>query len=124
MNLSKLTLIATKAALAAGKVIQQYMHEDVAVEIKEGMASHAFPRWRVTAVDKECESLILSYLLPTCEEFDLALLSEESEDDGSRFEKDFFWCIDPMDGTLSFINKRPGFSVSIALVAAKTGPLR
>ena len=115
MNLSQLTLIATKAALAAGKVIQQYMHEDVAVEIKEGMASHAAQV--VTAVDKECESLILSYLLPTCEEFDLALLSEETEDDGSRFEKDFFWCIDPMDGTLSFINKRPGFSVSIALVA-------
>ena len=120
MNLSQLTLIATKAALAAGKVIQQYMHEDVAVEIKEGMASHAAQV--VTAVDKECERLILSYLLPTCEEFDLALLSEETEDDGSRFEKDFFWCIDPMDGTLSFINKRPGFSVSIALVAQDGTP--
>jgi len=46
-----------------------------------------------------------------------ALLSEETADDGSRFEEAFFWCIDPMDGTLAFINKQPGFSVSIALVA-------
>ncbi|MEO0471852.1 MAG: inositol monophosphatase family protein, partial [Bacteroidota bacterium] len=71
----------------------------------------------VTAVDRACEATILSHLLPTCETFDLAMLSEETEDDGSRFVKDFFWCIDPMDGTLAFIKNYPGFSVSIALVA-------
>ncbi|MFK7932264.1 MAG: 3'(2'),5'-bisphosphate nucleotidase CysQ, partial [Saprospiraceae bacterium] len=58
----------------------------------------------------------------TCEKFGLALLSEETEDDGSRFEKDFFWCIDPIDGTLPFIEKRPGFSVAIALVAKDGAP--
>ena len=50
------------------------------------------------------------------------LLSEETNDDGSRFKEDFFWCIDPMDGTLPFINKQPGFSVSIALVAKDGTP--
>ena len=91
------------------------MNEDIAVEKKQGGTSYASQV--VTEVDRACETAILSHLLPTCQEFDLALLSEETEDDGSRFEEDFFWCIDPMDGTLPFINKQPGFSVSIALVA-------
>jgi len=120
MNLSQLNNIAIKAALSAGKVIQKYMNDDVKVEKKKGGASYASQV--VTAVDIECEKIILSHLLPTCDEFDVALLSEETEDDGGRFEEDFFWCIDPMDGTLAFINKQPGFSVSIALVAKDGTP--
>jgi len=120
MDLVQLNNIAIKAALAAGKVIQQYMNEPVLVEQKKGGTSYASQI--VTVVDKACETAILDHLLPTCEEFDLALLSEETEDDGSRFEKDFFWCIDPMDGTLAFINKQPGFAVSIALIAKDGTP--
>ena len=120
MNLSLLNTIAIKAALSAGKVIKKYMNDDIKVEKKKGGASYASQV--VTAVDLECEKVILSHLLPTCNEFDLALLSEETEDDGSRFDKDFFWCIDPMDGTLAFINKHPGFSVSIALIAKDGTP--
>ena len=51
------------------------------------------------------------------ERYDLALLTEELEDDGSRHVKDYFWCIDPIDGTLPFTQKKPGYGVSIALVA-------
>ena len=120
MNLSQLNEIAIKASLSAGKVIQKYMNDDVKVEEKKGGSSYASQV--VTAVDIECEKVILSHLLPTCNELDLALLSEETEDDGSRFEEDFFWCIDPMDGTLAFINKKPGFSVSIALIAKDGTP--
>ncbi|WP_020535741.1 3'(2'),5'-bisphosphate nucleotidase CysQ family protein [Lewinella cohaerens] len=120
MNFLQLSNIAIKAALAAGKIIHKRINEDVSVEKKKGGTSYASQI--VTAVDKACESAIFAHLLPTCDEFDLALLSEETEDDGSRFEKDFFWCIDPMDGTLAFINKRPGFSVSIALVAKDGTP--
>ena len=120
MNLDQLSKIAIEAALSAGKIIQNYMNEDVSVEKKEGGTSYASQV--VTAVDRECETAILSHLLPCCTEFGIALLSEESEDDNSRFEKDFFWCIDPMDGTLAFINKEAGFSVSIALVAKDGKP--
>lgn len=120
MNLSQLKNIAIEAALSAGKVIQKYMNDEVKVEKKKGGTSYASQV--VTAVDLECEKVILSHLLPTCNEFDIALLSEETEDDGNRFEKDFFWCIDPMDGTLAFINKQSGFSVSIALVAKDGTP--
>ncbi len=121
MNLEELNNIAIKAALAAGEVIQKYMNDDLKVEKKKGGESYASQV--VTSVDLECEKVILSYLIPTCHEHDLALLSEETEDDGSRLEKDFFWCIDPMDGTLAFINKYPGFSVSIALIAKDGIPL-
>jgi fructose-1,6-bisphosphatase/inositol monophosphatase family enzyme len=120
MDLSQLSNIAIKAALAAGKIIQKHMNEDVSVEKKKGGTSYASQV--VTVVDKTCESAILSHLLPTCDAFALALLSEETEDDGRRFKKDFFWCIDPMDGTLAFINKQSGFSVSIALIAKDGTP--
>jgi fructose-1,6-bisphosphatase/inositol monophosphatase family enzyme len=120
MDLTQLCEIAIKAAHAAGKVIQKYMNDEVQVEKKDGGTSYASQV--VTVVDKECEKVILSHLLPVCDEFDLGLLSEETEDNDSRFEKDFFWCIDPMDGTLPFINKQAGFSVSIALVAKDGTP--
>ena len=120
MNLIQLNNIAIKAALSAGKIIQKYMNDDVSVDKKKGGESYASQV--VTVVDRKCETAILSHLLPTCEALDLGILSEETEDDGSRFEKDFFWCIDPLDGTLAFINKKPGFSVSIALIAKDGTP--
>jgi fructose-1,6-bisphosphatase/inositol monophosphatase family enzyme len=120
MDLLQLNNIAIKAALSAGKIIQKYMNDDVPVDKKKGGESYASQV--VTEVDRKCETAIISHLLPSCVKFDLGLLSEETEDDGSRFEKDFFWCIDPMDGTLAFINKQPGFSVSIALIARDGTP--
>jgi len=119
MDLLQLKNIAIKAALSAGKVIQKYKNADVLVTQKKGGTSYASQV--VTAVDNACEKVILTHLLPTCDEFGLALLSEETEDDESRFKKAFFWCIDPMDGTLPFINKRPGFSVSIAFAVKGNG---
>ena len=76
----------------------------------------------MTEVDRKAQDAILQVLGPSCEEFGLAVLTEENEDDGSRFEKQCFWCIDPMDGTLPFIRKEPGYSVSIGLVAKDVPP--
>lgn len=120
MDLVQLKDIAVRAALEAGSIIQEHMSRDVVVEKKTAGVSYASQV--VTTVDRKCETAILAHLLPTCEAFDLALLSEETEDDGTRFQKEFFWCVDPMDGTLAFINKYPGFSVSIALVAQDGTP--
>ena len=120
MDLNDLAKVAVKAAKEAGKLIQKYMNEEIEVEHKVGGVNYASQV--VTKVDKEAEDLILSYLLPTCKEFDLGLLTEETEEDGSRFKKDYFWCIDPIDGTLNFINNQPGFSVSIALVSRDGTP--
>jgi fructose-1,6-bisphosphatase/inositol monophosphatase family enzyme len=120
MNLEHLNQIGIEAAVAAGRVIQQHMDDVVSVEQKEAGTSRASQV--VTEVDRACERAIFRHILPTCEAFDLALLSEETEDDGSRFRKDYFWCIDPLDGTLPFTEQRPGFSVSIALVARDGTP--
>lgn len=120
-DLTLLSSEAIKAALSAGNIIRKYADEDISVELKSGGENYASQV--VTKVDKACDSAIRAHLLPLCHQFDLALLSEESEDDGSRLEKDFFWCVDPMDGTLAFINKQPGFSVSIALVARNGTPI-
>ena len=121
MNLLPLKESAIDAAHAAGRIIKSYMDQDVLVKSKQGGTNYASQV--VTKVDKECEEEIISYLLPTCEEYDLALLTEETEDDGSRFEKEYFWCVDPIDGTLAFIRKEPGFSVSIALVRRDGEPV-
>ncbi len=121
MDLQHLANIAIEAALSAGKIIQKHMNDNIVVEQKEGGSNYASQV--VTKVDRECERVILSYLMPTCKTFDIGILSEETKDDRSRFEKDFFWCIDPMDGTLAFINKQPGFSVAIALIARDGTPV-
>ncbi len=120
MDLEYLSEIAIQAAYSAGKIIRQHMDNDVIVEKKPGQSSYAAQV--VTMADKASEQSILSHLLPTCKDYNIALLSEETEDDGSRFKNDFFWCVDPMDGTLPFINGYPGFSVSIALVAQDGTP--
>jgi len=120
MNLNKLCDIAIKAARSAGKLIQQSVEKNITVRRKLGAENYGAQV--VTEIDYAAEKIILDHLLPSCEEYDLALLSEEREDDGSRFEKAYFWCIDPMDGTLAFINKKPGYSVSIALVSKDGTP--
>lgn len=121
MDLQHLANIAIEAALSAGKIIQKHLNDDIIVEKKDG--GNTYASQVVTKVDRECEAVILSHLKPPCKTFDIGLLSEETEDDKSRFEKDFFWCIDPLDGTLAFINKQSGFSVAIALIAKDGTPV-
>jgi len=106
---------AISAAQQAGQLISQYAKKDIIVRNKntgENLASQV-----VTEVDLLSQSLILDTLSPSCEHYDLALLSEENTDDRRRLEKDYFWCIDPLDGTLPFIESTPGYAVSIALVS-------
>jgi len=120
MDLTELTKQAVQSAREAGELIRSYQDREVDVLHKEGGDTYASQV--VTEVDRKAQDAILRILGTTCEEFDLAVITEESEDDRSRFEKEFFWCIDPMDGTLPFIRKEPGYSVSIALVAKDGSP--
>jgi 3'(2'), 5'-bisphosphate nucleotidase/myo-inositol-1(or 4)-monophosphatase len=120
-ELSLLADLACEAARAAGALIASYREREVEVLHKAGGDSLASQV--VTEVDELSQSLILKHLQPTVDRYDLALLTEESEDDGSRHAKDYFWCIDPMDGTLPFTQGIPGYSVSIALVARDGQPM-
>ena len=106
--------IAIDAATQAGAIIQRNFHCNVATQNKDSGSSIASQI--VTHIDFMSQELILQLIHPTCEKYNIGLLTEESEDDLSRFRKDYFWCIDPLDGTLPFVEKRPGYSVSIAIV--------
>lgn len=119
-DLFLLSQCAVSAAYQAGQVIAKHSKRTVAVQTKQGGTSWAAQV--VTEVDHLSQETILQTLLPTCDLFDLALLSEESPDDRERLRKDFFWSIDPLDGTLPFIESIPGYSVSIALVSRDGTP--
>lgn len=90
------------------------------VEHKAGTASLASQV--VTEIDRRSEDIILDLLRPTLERFELGLLTEERLDDRSRLSADYSWCIDPLDGTLPFIEGSPGSAVSISLVARDGTP--
>lgn len=120
-ELIQLCQIAIDAAIEAGQIISE--NKDRQLDVKNKTGADSLASQVVTEVDLLSQEVILKHILPTCKEFDLALLTEESTDDKSRFEKDFFWCIDPMDGTLPFIKSNPGYSVSIALISKSGEPL-
>ncbi|HEY5653991.1 MAG TPA: inositol monophosphatase family protein [Pontiella sp.] len=117
-HLRQLESYAITAAQKAGAYIARTRPCDI--QHKEGGDCPAAQV--LTEVDHQSQSLILEILNPTFSEYDLALLTEENEDDGSRLKKDYFWCIDPIDGTLPFIEGVPGYAVSIALVSRKGVP--
>lgn len=120
-DLKELVALAVLAARAAGDTIRGYNAQDLAVEMKLGGESLASQV--VTEADRASQAAILAALRPSFARFDLGLLTEESEDDGSRFERKYFWCIDPLDGTLPFSESKSGYAVSIALVAQDGRPL-
>lgn len=77
----------------------------------------------VTEVDYHCDALIRQCLAASIRQYDLAILTEETADDLQRFNKDYFWCVDPLDGTLAFTEGRSGYAVSVALVSRGGQPI-
>ena len=115
-ELSELANLAIDAATAAGEMIARSRPKQIEHKSTGGsLASQV-----VTEVDRRSEAIILETLRPTLkpahQRWELGLLTEEQPDDGGRFSADYFWCIDPIDGTLPFIEGTPGYAVSIALV--------
>ncbi len=120
-DLYLLSQCAISAALQAGQVIANFDRKNLIVNSKQAGKSRASQV--VTEVDHLSQAVILQNLLPSCAIYDLALLTEESPDDGNRLQKDYFWCIDPLDGTLPFIEGVSGYSVVIALVSKTSVPM-
>ncbi|MBA4044732.1 MAG: 3'(2'),5'-bisphosphate nucleotidase CysQ [Erythrobacter sp.] len=70
----------------------------------------------VSEADLEIDRFLkreLARLLPSA-----AWLSEETADDKARTQSGLIWLVDPIDGTRDFVNGRPGWAVSVALVSA------
>ncbi len=120
-DIEELIQLAESAALKAGLMIRQSSNEKFHILKKQGGSSLASQV--LTEVDLKSQEIIRYALSASLEKYDLGWLGEESDDDNSRFEKDYFWCVDPLDGTLPFTEGYPGYAVSIALVA-KNGTSR
>ncbi len=68
------------------------------------------------AIDRYLKDTLLS------ERKDYGWLSEETEEDFSRFYKEKIWVIDPIDGTRAFLENKPEWTISAALLNSE-GPL-
>ena len=108
MDLKELIAIAKEASIKAGEaIIEIYESGDFSIEAKSDDSP-------LTLADKASHNVIVSFL----EKTGLPILSEE----GSKVEYterknwEFFWLIDPLDGTKEFIKKNGEFTVNIALV--------
>jgi len=107
-KIKELIEIAKKASAEAGKAILEiYNTEDLGVEIKGDNSP-------LTKADKAAHRVIVSYLIAT----GLPVLSEEGKsiDYNERAAWDYFWLVDPLDGTKEFIKRNGEFTVNIALV--------
>jgi 3'-phosphoadenosine 5'-phosphosulfate (PAPS) 3'-phosphatase len=120
-DLDELLDYAHRAARAGAALISSRRGIHGVVQTKDGATSLASSV--VTEVDRAAQAAILEVIKPTLGDFRLGLLAEEDHDDGSRLRSPAFWCIDPLDGTLPFIEGRAGFAVSVALVAQDGTPL-
>lgn len=120
-DITVLSELAREAAHKAAKIIESKRHDNWEIEHKSDMLNLASQV--VTEVDQASQEAILMHLGPSIEQFDLGLLTEESVDDESRFKKDYFWCIDPLDGTLPYTEGKAGYAVSIALIRADGTPM-
>ncbi|MFO8234152.1 MAG: 3'(2'),5'-bisphosphate nucleotidase CysQ [Bacteroidales bacterium] len=103
---------AVKAALLAGKAINDvYKGSDFEIEAKADETP-------LTLADRKAHQVIHTYLKNT----DFPLLSEEGRHIPYEERKvwEYFWLVDPLDGTKEFIKRNGEFTVNIALVSNGT----
>ncbi|HSV89170.1 MAG TPA: 3'(2'),5'-bisphosphate nucleotidase CysQ [Bacteroidales bacterium] len=112
-DIQELALVAFQAGIKASEAIldiyaRPYKHTEKA----DGSP--------ITEADRLSNKIITGMLAKT----GVPLLSEESavESYEVRSKWDFFWLIDPLDGTVEFINRNGEFTVNIALLV-KNQPL-
>ncbi|MEP1034511.1 3'(2'),5'-bisphosphate nucleotidase CysQ [Ekhidna sp.] len=110
VDLSNLLEIAKKAARIAGEeILKIYDSGDFSVESKADNSP-------LTLADKAAHKAIVNVLKKT----NIPILSEEGRDISfdERSKWNYFWMVDPLDGTKEFIKKNGEFTVNIALIHA------
>jgi len=109
---TKLLALAIKATKAASaEILKIYDSGDFQAEAKGDQSP-------LTIADKRAHQLIASILQPS----NLPILSEEGKSIPYEVRKDweYFWMVDPLDGTKEFIRKNGEFTVNIALIKKQT----
>jgi 3'(2'), 5'-bisphosphate nucleotidase len=98
--------VALRLAHEAGAAIMGYYQTGLDVGRKPGDEP-------VTEADQVADGLIAAGLRAAFPND--GLLTEESDDDLSRLDKERVWIVDPLDGTTEFISETGEFAVQIAL---------
>jgi len=100
-------------AKEAGKAIMQAYKQDFEVEYKQDNSP-------LTLADKKANDIIEACLNKLS--VSLPILSEEGNDIPYKDRKDweYFWLVDPLDGTKEFVKKNDEFTVNIALIHKDT----
>jgi len=104
---SEVEKLSKQALIEAANIALKYKFKKKKISFK----SESQP---VTQADIEIDTFLKSYFKSKTPNY--GWVSEESKDDGSRCNSDFFWCLDPIDGTRSFINNKPEYTISLALI--------
>jgi len=96
-------------AIKAGSAIMEIYQKDFVVEYKNDKSP-------LTEADIVSNSIICSSLKRKYP--DIPTLSEENKEVSYNIRKkwNYYWCIDPIDGTKEFIKKNGEFTVNIALI--------
>lgn len=98
---------AIKAAIEAGKAIMEVYAQPFEVYTKDDDSP-------VTQADLRASNIIKELLKPS----GLPFVSEEDlPPDRSQFQR--YWLVDPLDGTVEFVNRNGEFTVNIALIEGK-----
>ena len=106
-GMEKLLPIAIEAARKAGKAIMEVYATPFEVYTKDDNSP-------VTQADLRASNIIKETLRPT----GLPFVSEEDlPPDRSQFNR--YWLVDPLDGTVEFVNRNGEFTVNIALIDDK-----
>jgi 3'(2'), 5'-bisphosphate nucleotidase len=117
---TQLLLTALFAARRAGEAILEVYNSDFAVERKDDNSP-------LTLADKRSHEIIMNDLRKTVaiknskhthNNLTLPILSEEGRDIPFDERKgwEYFWLVDPLDGTKEFIKRNGEFTVNIALI--------
>ena len=105
--MEQLLELAKHAALEAGKAIMEVYAQPFEVYTKDDDSP-------VTQADLRASNIIKEILKPT----GLPFVSEEDlPPDRSQFKR--YWLVDPLDGTVEFVNRNGEFTVNIALIDDK-----
>jgi len=109
----KLILTAIIAAKRAGEAILEVYGSDFAVEQKDDKSP-------LTLADKRSHEIIMDVLQQTItvNNSTVPILSEEGKEIpyDERKEWEYFWLVDPLDGTKEFVKRNGEFTVNIALI--------
>lgn len=108
INVQQLLELAKESSLQAGKAILEiYASGDFGIDIKNDQSP-------LTLADQAAHNIIASRLDETA----LPLLSEEGKHIPYEERKgwDWYWLVDPLDGTKEFIKRNGEFTVNIALM--------